>query len=546
MDEEDEDGVVIPRTADEIPDVVHFGELGAAHDADAMAEGVAKGNVHLANLAEAGERFALSAGSEETRTRQEALLREFENRRRQRAVAVTTDDREVRKQLRELGEPMTLFAEGPGERRDRLRAHLAALDAADGGALPVPDEATVVETEDVQRELFYTEGSANLMRARTLIASYSLPRASARVSLAKRRRADAAVDEIGEMDADAAATRTFKTECSQIGDERPLSVVRFSPGDGGACVMSASWSGGVRLWRTDGCERLLTVKAHENRITGADFHPTNATLRAVTSEEGEGGGGAGGGPGPCAMATACADGSAHLWSAKGALLKTLKGHANRLARCAFHPAGEHLATAGFDKTWRLWSVETGEELLCQEGHSRAVYDVAFHPDGSLCASVGLESHGKVWDLRTGKCVHNLVGHNKQCLSVDFSPNGYHVATGSDDHTAKIWDLRKRACLYTVPAHSSLISSVKYEPTRGGYFVTGSYDGVAKAWSARDFSRINSLRGHEAKVMCVDVAPGGETCATVSYDRTLKLWRLSAGGGGGGGAKREEEVVKMEM
>ena len=31
MDEEDEDGVVIPRTADEIPDVVHFGELGAAH-----------------------------------------------------------------------------------------------------------------------------------------------------------------------------------------------------------------------------------------------------------------------------------------------------------------------------------------------------------------------------------------------------------------------------------------------------------------------------------------------------------------------------------
>ena len=103
MDEEDEDGVVIPRTADEIPDVVHFGELGAAHDADAMAEGVAKGNVHLANLAEAGERFALSAGSEETRARQEALLREFENRRRQRAVAVTTDDREVRKQLRELG-----------------------------------------------------------------------------------------------------------------------------------------------------------------------------------------------------------------------------------------------------------------------------------------------------------------------------------------------------------------------------------------------------------------------------------------------------------
>ena len=50
---------------------------------------------------------------------------------------------------------------------------------------------------------------------------------------------------------------------------------------------------------------------------------------------------------------------------------------------AFHPSGDWVATAGFDQTWRLWSVETGGELLCQEGHSRAVYDISFHPDGSL-------------------------------------------------------------------------------------------------------------------------------------------------------------------
>ena len=48
---------------------------------------------------------------------------------------------------------------------------------------------------------------------------------------------------------------------------------------------------------------------------------------------------------------------------------------------AFHPCGDYVATASFDKTWRLWSVETGEELLCQEGHSRPVYDLSFHPDG---------------------------------------------------------------------------------------------------------------------------------------------------------------------
>ena len=93
---------------------------------------------------------------------------------------------------------------------------------------------------------------------------------------------------------------------------------------------------------------------------------------------------------------------------------------------------------------------------------------------------------------------------------------------------------------------------------GGYFVTASYDHAVKLWSARDFSCINTLRGHEAKVMCADVAPGGDTCATVSYDRTLKLWRqqgkgrgAAAGGAGGGGVMKaevqvkEEEVVDME-
>jgi U4/U6 small nuclear ribonucleoprotein PRP4 len=61
---------------------------------------------------------------------------------------------------------MTLFAEKEMERRDRLRKLLAALDELDGGVLPVPDEALVVENVDVQRELFYTEGTAGLMRAR--------------------------------------------------------------------------------------------------------------------------------------------------------------------------------------------------------------------------------------------------------------------------------------------------------------------------------------------------------------------------------------------
>ena len=70
------------------------------------------------------------------RERHEAILADFESRRKARALSIPTDDGAVRKKLRELGEPMTLFGEKQMERRDRLRMLLAKMDADDGSVRP--------------------------------------------------------------------------------------------------------------------------------------------------------------------------------------------------------------------------------------------------------------------------------------------------------------------------------------------------------------------------------------------------------------------------
>lgn len=54
-----------------------------------------------------------------------ALLEEFERRRKARQINVSTDDVEVKKNLRHLNEPICLFGEGPAERRRRLKELLA-------------------------------------------------------------------------------------------------------------------------------------------------------------------------------------------------------------------------------------------------------------------------------------------------------------------------------------------------------------------------------------------------------------------------------------
>ncbi|KAI9876450.1 MAG: hypothetical protein M1823_007277, partial [Watsoniomyces obsoletus] len=92
-----------------------------------------------------------------------ALLSQFDRKRRAAQIAVPTDDGRVRARLREMGEPITLFGEGPGDRRDRLRELLTTLaEEAEEDGLPADSQMQDADHAD-QEEEFYTEGIPDLL-----------------------------------------------------------------------------------------------------------------------------------------------------------------------------------------------------------------------------------------------------------------------------------------------------------------------------------------------------------------------------------------------
>lgn len=468
-----------------------------------------------------------------------AILSQFSRRRRAAAIAVPTDDGRVRARLREMGEPITLFGEGPGDRRDRLREILttqAELDAGEDGEGDIQmQDGSQEDAQGEQDEEFYTEGMPELLEARKAIARYSLPRARDRIVNQKLESAIPLRTHVKHRKAIKERLAKFELFGTQIAGDRPVSISRFSPN--GELIAAGNWSGGIKLLDVPNLNERRTLRGHTDRVGGISWYP-GATIPGSTVSEAA-----------VNLASSGGEGNIHLWNLnQDTPMSTLSGHTARVCRIEFHPSGQYLASASYDTTWRLWDVATTTELLLQEGHSREVYALSFNTDGSLLASAGLDSIGRVWDLRTGRTVMILDGHIKDIYALDWSYDGHRVLSGAADGWIKCWDVRMVRQSGQVGAHKGNVSDIRWfkgddctlplvkddkgdvQPKKSGTFVVSSgFDKNVNIFSADDWALAKTLSGHSGNVLSCDVSRSGRWIASSGHDRTVKLWGCDDGG-----------------
>lgn len=490
----------------------------------------------LASVVETPEPVLVNEPSEQAA----AFLSQLSRKKRAAAIAVPTDDGKVRGRLREMGEPITLFGEGPADRRDRLRELLsiqAEIDAIEDeeGDTRMQDTADDVNQQNEQEEEFYTQGIQELLLARQDIARYSLPRAKRRIAYQKIESTIPLRIHVKFRKSIKEKLQGFELQGSQTVGDRPVSMVRFSPN--GETIAAGNWAGGVRLLNVPSLEEKITLRGHIDRIGGISWFP-GSTLPGTTVS-----------PESTNLASGGAEGNIHLWSLSQDIpLATLSGHSQRICRVEFHPSGRYLASASEDTTWRLWDVNTTTELLLQEGHARGVFALSFNNDGSLLASGGMDSIGRIWDLRTGRTVMILDGHIRPIYALDWGVDGHRVLSGSGDGWIKCWDIRKVQGVGGLGAHRSVVSDLRWfkgidnptdghsldmdekgerRPKKSGTFiVSGGFDKNVNIFSADDWALVQSLTGHTGNVHSVDTSLDGRWIVSGGYDRTVKLWGRS--------------------
>eukprot|EP01084_Bolivina_argentea_P163464 284380_1 len=165
----------------------------------------------------------------------------------------------------------------------------------------------------------------------------------------------------------------------------------------------------------------------------------------------------------------------------------MRGHGKKVVLCQFNPsANSILASASFDKTVKLWNIETSENIMTFEESKDNIYSLEWNSDGSQLAVTGKDKKLRIFDPRIpdeASSIDSFEGaKSSKCFWIQNI--GWIGAVGFSKQARrqlKFWDLKdlSKPIFATDIDQVSSVLMPYYDNDNGLLYMSGKGDGTVQ-------------------------------------------------------------------
>lgn len=198
-----------------------------------------------------------------------------------------------------------------------------------------------------------------------------------------------------------------------------------------------------------------------------------------------------------------------------------------------------VVSGGRDKKVIVWKLDlnaqlqegqtdrvVGKPFKALSGHSHFISGLAITKDSSQVVSSSWDKTLRLWDLNTFKTKALMTGHTKDVLCCGISHDGRLILSGSMDRTLRYWNTKGELKHTETPFEGwvSSITQVKQEKTN--FVAVGSHDLQVRLFGSGDQGFLKAISGYDYGVVSTASDDNGEFLFSAEKNGKVKTHKLT--------------------